>query len=189
MRRAAVSVSGEVDTDLFERLRKNVRVWTSDGADRDVGLAATAVFPGLCFHAWDESHSAVRLLSNALKDDPEIQMVEQLLVTGKTPHSLAKFLSTLDVFRNKFGDAQMQDQVAFVKNFGWAPQRYQSRARPYARECRRWNSIWTSVAAEAGAPHGAQGARRTAVRLPPRRCSKTKSLTRSPARCGMHRKG
>ena len=83
VRRASVSVSGEVDADLFKRLQKNVRVWTSDGADRDVGLAATAVFPGLCFHAWDESHSALRLLANALKDDPEIQMVDQLLVTGK----------------------------------------------------------------------------------------------------------
>ena len=43
----------------------------------------------------------------------------------------------------------MQEQVAFVKNFGWAPQRFQSRARPYARECRRWRAIWASVAAEA----------------------------------------
>ena len=43
----------------------------------------------------------------------------------------------------------MQDEVAFLKNFGWAPQRYQSRARPYGRECRRWNSIWSSTATEA----------------------------------------
>jgi hypothetical protein len=84
-----------------------------------------------------------------LQDDPETQVVDQLLVTGKKPQSLAKFLSTSDVFRQKFSDAQMQEQVAFVKNFGWAPQRFQSRARPYARECRRWRAIWASVAAEA----------------------------------------
>ena len=33
--------------------------------------------------------------------------------------------------------------------FGWAPQRFQSRARPYARESRRWHTIWSAVAAEA----------------------------------------
>ena len=113
-RRAAVSAAGEVDANLFEHLRKHTRVWTSDGADRDVGLAATQTFPGLCFHAWDESHSAVRLLGNALQDDPEIQVVDQLLVTRKKPQSLAKFLSTSDVFRQKFSDAQMQEQVAFL---------------------------------------------------------------------------
>ena len=69
-RRAAVSAAGEVDLNLFEHRRQHTRVWTSDGADRDVGLAATGVSSGLCFHAWGESHSAVRLLANALRGDP-----------------------------------------------------------------------------------------------------------------------
>ena len=43
----------------------------------------------------------------------------------------------------------MAASVAFVQNFGWAPQRFQSRARPYARETRRWHAIWSAVAAEA----------------------------------------
>ena len=149
VRRAAVSVSADLNVDLHSHIRQNVRVWTSDGADRDVGLAATGPFPNLAFHAWDESHSAGRLLQNALKDDPEIGAVDKLLVTGKKPYSLAKFLSTSGVFRKKFGDAQQAEGVAFLRNFGWAPQRFESRAKPYARECRRWNAIWTSVAAEA----------------------------------------
>ena len=53
------------------------------------------------------------------------------------------------MFRKKFGDAQAAAEAAWVKNFGWEPQRYQSRARPYARECRRWKPIWASVASEA----------------------------------------
>ena len=99
--------------------------------------------------AWDESHSAGRLLASALKHDTEVIAVDQLLVTGKKPYSLAKFVSTSDVFRKKIGDAQLKDEVAFVRNFGWAPQRFQSRARPYARESRRWHAIWSAVASEA----------------------------------------
>ena len=49
----------------------------------------------------------------------------------------------------KIGDAQADAGVSFVLNFGWAPQRFQSRARPYARESRRWEAIWSAVAAEA----------------------------------------
>ena len=75
--------------------------------------------------------------------------MDQLLVTGKQPYSLAKFVSTSDVFRKRFGDAQVAGSVAFVQNFEWAPQRFQSRARPYARESRRWHAIWSAVAAEA----------------------------------------
>ena len=149
-RRAAVSAVGEVDTKLFAHMKKQTRVWTSDGADRDVFYAAKIVFPGLQFEAWDESHSGVKLLQKALDDDPEIKKVDELLVTGKKTASLAKFLSTSDVFRKKFEDAQAAKvEAAWVKNFGWAPQRFQSRARPYARECRRWKAIWSSVASEA----------------------------------------
>ena len=90
----------------FTNEQQNTRTWASDGADRDVGLAATAVYPGIKFHAWDESHSGVRLVVNALKDDPEIELVDKILVTGKKPYSLAKFLSTSEVFRQKFGSAR-----------------------------------------------------------------------------------
>ena len=84
-----------------------------------------------------------------MKDDTEITITDQLLVTGKKPYSLAKFLSTSMVFRKTVGDAQLEDEVSFVKNFGWAPQRFNSRARPYARECRRWKTIFDAVSAEA----------------------------------------
>ena len=72
-----------------------------------------------------------------MKHDKEVVEVDRLLVTGKQPYSLAKFVSTSEVFRKKVGDAQVTEGVAFVQNFGWAPQRFQSRARPYARESRR----------------------------------------------------
>ena len=87
-------------------------------------------------------------MANSMKGDPEIVLTDQLLVTGKQPYSLAKFLSTSMIFRKTVGDAQLADEVAFVKNFGWAPQRFNSRARPYARETRRWKTIFDAVAKE-----------------------------------------
>ena len=147
--RRACLAGGELDTQLYQHVRKQTRVWCSDGADLQVPRAASGFFPGLVFLGWDEAHSAQRLCANSMKDDEEITITDQLLVTGKKPYSLAKFLSTSMVFRKTVGDAQVADEVAFVKNVGWAPQRFNSRARPYARESRRWKSIFDAVAREA----------------------------------------
>ena len=151
VRNTTVQPGGEVDRDLHQHMLQRSRVWTSDGADLDVGLALAGgrSFSNLVCQAWDESHSSGRLLANAMKHDAEIEEVDRLLVTGKKPYSLAKCVSTSDVFRKKVGDAQADAGVSFVQHFGWAPQRFQSRARPYARESRRWDAIWTAVAAEA----------------------------------------
>ena len=64
---------------------QSTRVWTSDGADLDVGLALVGGrhFSSLVCHAWDESHGAGRLLAKATKRDAEIEAVDHLLVTGK----------------------------------------------------------------------------------------------------------
>ena len=162
VRRACAAVTGEVDTELHQHVRTQTRVWGSDGADLNVALAASAFFPGLVFHNWDESHSAQRLVANSMKDGDEITITDQLLVTSKKPYSLAKFISTSMVFRKTVGDAQLADNIAFVENFGWAPQRFNSRARPYARESRRWKSIFDVVATEAA---GSDPQRRTLARM------------------------
>ena len=133
VRNTIVKPGGEVDRDLHQQIVQNTRVWTSDGADLDVGLAlAGGSFSSLACHGWDESHSSGRLLANAMKHAPGIETVDRLLVTAKSPPRLAKFVNTSDVFRKKVGDAQADAGVSFVKNFGWAPQRYQSCAGPYA---------------------------------------------------------
>ena len=58
VRRACLTDSGEVDTKLHQHVREQTRAWCSDGADLKVPFAASAFFPGLAFHAWDESHSS-----------------------------------------------------------------------------------------------------------------------------------
>ena len=148
VRRACQALGGEVDVDLHKHVREETRAWVSDGADLGVPLAATATFPHMGFHGWDESHSAQALLKNSLKGDAEITITDSVLVTRKKPPSLAKFLSTSTVFRNTVGLQQQAHDIAFVENFGWAPQRYNSRARPLAREARRWDMIFKSLGEE-----------------------------------------
>ena len=149
VRRACQTAGGELDVDLHKHVRGEMRAWCSDGADLSVPLLATRAFPGLAFYAWDEAHSAQKLLANSMKEDSEITITDQLLVTGKKPASLAKFLTNSTVFRTAMGEQQLADQtVAIVKNFGWAPQRFNSRARPLARESRRWNVIFNALGVE-----------------------------------------
>ena len=71
VRSATLGTKGEVDTELHQHILRSTRVWTSDGADLDVGhaLAKGGCFSGLVCHAWDESHSAGRFLASALKHD------------------------------------------------------------------------------------------------------------------------
>lgn len=148
VRRACQTEGGEVDVVLHKHVREETRAWCSDGADLGVPLAATAAFPSLNFHAWDEAHSAQALLGKSVAGDAEIATTDSLLVTRKKPPSLAKFLSTSTVFRNTFGSQQVDDGLAFVKNFGWAPQRFNSRARPLARESKRWDGIFKALGEE-----------------------------------------
>ena len=118
VRRACQSGNGELDVKLHQHVCGQMRAWCSDGADLSVPSMASGAFPNMKFHAWDESHSAQKLGANAIGDDEEVVATDRLLVTGKRPYSLAKFLSTSMVFRKKVGDAQMADEVAFVTNFG-----------------------------------------------------------------------
>ena len=62
VRRACQALGGEVDVDLHKHVREETRAWVSDGADLGVPLAATATFPHLAFHGWDEPHSAQAFL-------------------------------------------------------------------------------------------------------------------------------
>ena len=85
-------------------------------------------------------------------EDAEIVTTDSLLVTRKKPPSLAKFLSTSNVFRHNVGQQQQEHDIAFVKNFGWAPQRFSSRARPLARESTRWDIIFKALGEESQGP-------------------------------------
>ena len=159
--RACSGPSGEVNVELHQFVRARVLAWSSDGADVGVGHAATAHFENMAFREWEESHSAVKVFEHAVQNHREARTVDGLLVSGavsapftrhgRKPPSLAKFVSTSEVFKKRCTEAQRSAGVALCENFGWAPQRYTSRARPMAREARRWGPIWDSLAEEVAA--------------------------------------
>ena len=60
VRNATLGTEGEVDTELHQHILRGTRVWTSDGADLDVGHAlAGGCFSGLVCRAW-ETDSTVK---------------------------------------------------------------------------------------------------------------------------------
>ena len=65
--RACSQTSGAVDVELHKRVSANIRAWASDGADRGVGDAGTQNYAGMVFREWEESHSAAKLLEQAVK--------------------------------------------------------------------------------------------------------------------------
>ena len=96
--RRACAPTGDTDVKLHQHVCCETRAWCSDGADLGVPLAASASFPNLTFHAWDEAHSAQRMCANSMTDGDEITVTDKLLVTGKRPYSLANFSSTSMIF-------------------------------------------------------------------------------------------
>ena len=70
-------------------------------------------------------------------------------MSNKEPPSLAQFLSTSDRFRSKFQEQEQADTVSVLKHFGYAPQRFSSRSKPFGRFARRLRSIFTIVGEEA----------------------------------------
>ena len=137
-----------------KNLRQTMRFFAGDGAGdaQLVGKSLPRHFPGLRFRMWDTSHANVLVLKNSLGGDPELDMVDQLLVSGKEPPSLSKFLSTSGRFRETFKQEEADDLVAILAHFGWAPQRFTSKVRPYTRTALRLRQAFATIAAEAVGP-------------------------------------
>ena len=76
--------------------------------------------------------SCARCASTALMERPwkttEVATVEQLLLSGKKPPSLSKFMSTSLRFRQRFKEEQQAECLQVLEHMGWAPQRFTSQA-------------------------------------------------------------
>ena len=128
-------------------LDSKVRFYCSDGAS-DAKLAGEILrvkLPQLAFSVWDSSHAHMLVLKNALEDD-EIRITEQLLVSSKSPPSVAKFLSTSLRFRQRFKEEQQAACLQVLEHFGWAPQRFTSKARPLGRAALRLTLVSLTLA-------------------------------------------
>ena len=59
----------------------------------------------MVFREWDECHPAVKLVMRSVEAVSEAKLIDKLLVPGRYLPSLAKFISTSDVLRQRFGHA------------------------------------------------------------------------------------
>ena len=146
---ALLAQLGEV---AFEHLEKICLFFSTVNATDEVKvgeLLQTTHLPRMVVHARDTSHSLALVLKKALVGDAEIALVDELLVTGKDPPSLAKFISTSDRFAETIKQKQRDDAVAVLSHLGWAPQRFSSRALPYGRLALRLSQALETVSHEA----------------------------------------
>ena len=64
--------------------------------------------------------SGNKSLLHAVEAVSEVKLIDELLVSGLEPPSLAKPISTSDVFRKRLGDAAQKSSVTTYKKFGRA---------------------------------------------------------------------
>ena len=135
----------------FSACKQRVRFMCTDGAFDQLRVAdsARACFENLRFHTEDESHGALTIMRHAMEADQEISMTDSLFVSGKAPYSLAKFLGTSSHFAALFQQEQVADGLAVLKSFGFAPQRFDSRKKPFSRACQRLRQAFSALAKEA----------------------------------------
>ena len=130
-----------------------VKFYASDSA-ADAGttyrLLRISDMPNLNFELKGSSHSRQLVLQNAMQGDSEVSIVQGLVLTDKDPTpSLSRFLQSSERFANKFQDHERDDHVRVLKNFGFAPQRFDSKAKPLGRFCMRLRQQFGALADEA----------------------------------------
>lgn len=136
------------DEEHLRSLAEKVRFLITDGArdELSAGRKFMAQYPSTKFHLVDECHTAMLALKKVLAADPEIELVERLLVSGKKPYSVAKWLSTSGIASSYFKDEERADAVAVLENLSWAMQRFDSRKRPLSRICLRLKQVFGCLA-------------------------------------------
>ncbi len=129
-----------------------VLFFTSDNANDEASAMSflQVELKNLVFEVNDTTHSLQLAIRNAVAGDPEVDIVQKVLLTNKRPvPSVSNLLRHSPRFRSVFSKQQQEDSLAVLQHLGWAPQRMTSRSRPYARVCMRVKSLLAALAHEA----------------------------------------
>lgn len=138
-------------SDAFAHAQQVLRHYISDNANDAVqtGQLLQRKFGQLQFMAQGAMHSAALVLKTTLASDPEIELVEQLLVSRKKPPSLARLLTQSERFRAEFGERQREAGVKALTHLGWRPARVDSKKKPLGRFALRLQQCFEILAWEA----------------------------------------
>ena len=117
--------------DDYKHMQEILHHYVSDNAAdaQEVGpkLRTQHGVSNLAFLSQGVFHSALLVLKTTLGCDPEVDLVDKLLVSSKHPPSLARFLTQSTRLSAKFGEKQAQDHVQALPHLGWRPQRADSK--------------------------------------------------------------
>lgn len=118
------------DTDLYDSVRRKVRVFTPDGAadEQLAGRLSSDVFPHMCVVLRCATHALNGALRAGWAAEPTAHKVTKEIV-----QEVAKFVRTSERFAMNLAAKASQGFVAELENFSFAPQRFASRERPLSR--------------------------------------------------------
>ena len=146
---ACVDAAARADVDA---VRGKV-VWVCPGnayKEARARYIMKATYTKMNFDFPDTAHSIQLAIKNRCTGDPEIETVQQILLTNKRPMpSISNILRHSARFRCHFTLEQRADVFTTLQHMGWAPQRMSSRHRPYARISLKIRSLLSALAREA----------------------------------------
>ena len=114
------------------------------------GVLLQETFPNMTFNEPDLTHSLQLAIKNGAKGDPEVDLIQGVFITNKSPHpSISNILRHSTRFRSRFSQEQQGDVYGVVSHMGWSPQRMSSRSKPYRRAALKMLPLFAALAAEA----------------------------------------
>ena len=134
--------------DVWQRVRKRVRVCCPDGAPNEQLAArlATEEFENMKFVVRCGAHGVHGAVKSAWRTNEKVQQVTH------TMQEVGKFLQTSSRFELRFGSKAREEAMAAVSNFGWAPQRFCSTERPMTRSVHFARPVMLALGLEVTAP-------------------------------------
>ena len=98
----------------------------------------------------DTTHTMQLIIKHATAGEPEVKLVEEVLLTNKKPHkSVSGLLRDSSAARSSFTEEQEQQAEAVLRHLSWSPQRMSSRHKPYGRASLRPGALFAFLATRA----------------------------------------
>ena len=128
------NAAGDPD-DFEDSIAGKVMFDAKDNASDETlcSQTAKAVFKHM-IDVGDTTHTMQLIIKHATAGEPEVKLVEEVLLTNKKPHkSVSGLLRDSSAARSSFTEEQEKQAEAVLRNLSWSPQRMSSRHKPYGR--------------------------------------------------------
>ena len=95
----------------------------------------------------DTTHTMQLNIKHAVSGEPEVTLVQEVLLTNKNTHkSVSGLLRDSSACRCSFTNEQKEEVEVVLRHLSWAPQRMSSRHKPYGRASLRPGALFAFLA-------------------------------------------